>query len=356
MVRPQKATPINFDDIPVTTFDVQLTDLESGTPTLVPWTEFEGNPEQGRERFLHLGSRAFPIREAGYLREVAVWPTGVVWFEDFGLRFLGPDGRVVRVKGVPAWYERLAFGPRNLFYVKGGVLWSVSAPDLVPRPQLDIAEVAEVDEDDPTPRGSIIGLLDADDPLFKVSYRAAGKRVAKVFSAQDGVLPLPPDWTYVPSPVGGILLARDPRRHMWAAFDSADLRPLWTHSFVSSETRLSPLDATFTPSGRKVLVPIGRSEKEVLILDATTGKPERRVRLPSPGFTFETDSTVVYTAYDGPPNPFFDPRDSFPEPSELTWPNVIVRCSLDRGCERAARVDAPDRSLVTGLTHLFPPR
>jgi len=319
----------------------------------VPWTEFEGNPEVGREQFLHLGSRAFPIREAGYLREVAVWPTGVVWFEDFGLRYLGPDGKVVRVKGVPAWYGRLAFGPRNLFYVKRGVLWSVSAPGLIPRSQLDIAEVAEVDKDDPTLRGSIIGLLDADDPLFKLSHRTAGKRVARVASAKRGVLPLPPEWTYVPSPVGGIMLARDPRRHMWAAFDTADLRPLWTHTFGGSERRLSPVDATFTPSGRKVLVPIGRSDKEVLILDAATGKPERRVRLPSFDFTFETDSTVVYTAYDGPPNPLYDPRDPFPAPSELNWPNVIVRCSLDGGCERAARVDAPDRSLVTGQTHLF---
>jgi hypothetical protein len=355
MVRPKKVTPVNIDGIPLTTFDVQLTDLETGGPTRVPWTEFEGNPEQGKERFLHVGARAFPIREAGYLREVAVWRTGVVWFEDFGLRFLGPDGKVVRVKGVPAWYGRLTFGPRNLYFVKRGALWSVSAPDLIPRSRLEVAELTGVDEVT-AQRSSIIGLLDPNNPLFKVTYRAAGNRVANVYSAKRGDLPLPPEWTYVPSPVGGILLARPPRQQVWAAFDSTDLSPLWTHSFVGSESRLSPLDATFTPSGRKVLVPLGRSEKEVLILDAATGKSERRVRLPSNDFNFETDSTVVYTAYDGPPNPFFDPRDTFPEPSELNWPNVIVRCSLDGDCERAARVDAPERSLVTGPTHLFPPR
>lgn len=61
---------------------------------------------------------------------------------------------------------------------------------------------------------------------------------------------------------------------------------------------------------------------------------------------------MVLTAYDGPPNPFFDPDDPEPAPEALQWNNVLVRCSFDGECERAARVDAPERSVMLGGTHL----
>ena len=59
----------------------------------------------------------------------------------------------------------------------------------------------------------------------------------------------------------------------------------------------------------------------------------------------EDDTHIGYSAYDGPPNPAFDPADPFPEPDELEWPYVLVRCSMSGTCERAARVDAPVQSI-----------
>ena len=112
--------------VPLTTFQVDLDSLTQGSPTLVPWTEFAGNPETGRELALHVGKRATAIRSDGYLREVAVWSTGVAWYEDYGLRFIDWAGDVDKVKGVPASYDRLAFGPDSVYFVRRHAMWSWS--------------------------------------------------------------------------------------------------------------------------------------------------------------------------------------------------------------------------------------
>ena len=65
---------------------------------------------------------------------------------------------------------------------------------------------------------------------------------------------------------------------------------------------------------------------------------------------FEDNAHVLFPAYDGPPNPLHDPGDEFAAPEELEWDNVLVRCSFTGNCERAARVDAPEKSIVLGDT------
>jgi len=322
----------------------------------VPWTEFEGNPETGKERFLHVGAKAFPITTDGYLREIAVWRTGVVWFENTGLRFLGWDGSVVKVKGVPAWYGRLVYGASKLYFVKGPVVMSLSADDLTPKREFHAADIAGLDRDDPTLRASVVGLLDVDDPVLRLSSKLGNKKFTSLYSAKQGLLPLSAQWRYLYSPSAGVIVGSDADRRIWAAYDSGNFRPLWTHSFVDAERHLRISERTLTPSGRHLVVSVGHSDTHVLILDVRTGRVEKRVRLPLFDVYFEDDTHFVYPTYDGPPNPFYDPRDTFPEPSELEWPNVLVRCSLEGACERAARVDAPEQSLLTGTTHLFPRR
>jgi hypothetical protein len=113
------------------------------------------------------------------------------------------------------------------------------------------------------------------------------------------------------------------------------------------------MEATYTPTGNKIVFTFGRSGQQVIVVDADTGRVEKWIRMPSSDVTFESDSAFVFRAYDGPPNPLFDPSDSFPEASELTWPNLLVRCSLNGRCEQAARVPAPERSVHTGLSYLF---
>jgi len=365
---PAEATTIDISDFPLTRFDVDLAELEPGGPTPVPWTEFEQYQAQHTALLLHVGARAFPTN--GYPHEVGVWPTGVVWFTERGVWFRGWDGEVVKVKAAPPFALDLTFGPRNLYYVKRRALMSLSARHLTPRTELDAAEAAGLPDDSPRGSVSIVGLLDAEDPMVKVSYwrkgvrsrldpppvgaSVTGRTIEWLYSAGRGVLPLRPEWTYVPSPVSGILLASDPSHTWWAAFDSEGMRPLWTHEFVDRDGYLLPPQAVFTPSGRKVILWTG-PRHQVIVLDAATGNVEQRIWLPYDS-TFDSDSTFVYTAYDGPPNPAYDPNNPYQDPSDIEWPNVIVRCSLEGNCEQAARVDPPRRSLRMSSTVLFPAR
>jgi len=284
-----------------------------------------------------------------------VWPNGVVWFEDYGLRFMNNQGDVGRVKGVPAWYGRLAYGPDSLYFIKKGVLMSIAAYDLTPRTETSLAAIAGLDHGQQV-RGSILGLLGPDDPLLRITYRSDDGKVTRLHSIKRGPMPLPAEWTYVTSPVGRFLLALDNKHRTLAALRSADLRPLWTRRFYDGTRPITLDPPRFTPSGRKVVLQTGsdRHGVAITILDAATGRVDNRLRLPSFNVVFEDDSHFVYEAYDGPPNPHFDPRDTFPEVVELDWPNLLIRCSLRRECELAARVDPPEQALKTGTTFLFP--
>jgi hypothetical protein len=350
-IKPLDATVVDLSELPRGTIDVQLSGLEQGPPSRVPWTEFEGNPEQGRERFLHVGARSMPLRRDGYLREIAVWPTGVIWYQDFGLRFLGWDGAMRKVRGVPAWFGLVGMGPTKLYFVKKGALASLSAPDLVPRTEMMIADLVQEEPQGAKLRASMIGLLGPEEPLIRVTYQQDSQRTTGLYSLQRGLLPLDTDWSYYPWPTSDVLLAQDRTGRRWAAYDR-ELRPLWTRTFRIGDRRPF-MEAIHTPTGNKIVFTFGRSGQQVIVVDADTGRVGKWIRVPSFDITFESDSAFVFPAYDGPPNPFFDPSDSFPEPSELTWPNLLVRCSLKGRCEQAARVPAPERSVHTGLSYLF---
>jgi hypothetical protein len=110
-------------------------------------------------------------------------------------------------------------------------------------------------------------------------------------------------------------------------------------------TRLGP---------NRLMLTFGESGRRALVIQARSGQALQRLSLPSFEIQPEGGGHFVYPAYDGPPNPLLDPDDPFAAPSELDWPNVLVRCSLAGSCERVARVDPVDRSLLIGTTHLFP--
>jgi hypothetical protein len=338
----------------VTSFETDPAALHDGPPSQVPWAEFKGISEFGNLEFLHVGARRLHLGDFGYVREVAVWDAGVVWFGDYGLRFMGWDGRLVRVKKFPAWYDRVAFGPDTAYSVKQRVVLSFSARDLVRHEVVHAADVAGIERDDPSLRATLRGLLDGDDPVLRLSHMVDGTRRANFYSVRRGLLPLRPDWTYWHSPAG-VSVGIDPTRRLLAAYDSDDFQLLWTRTFQDGRRRLRFYEVAFTPSGRRMILRRDRRDSvDGVIVHASSGRPERLVRMPHFDFQFEDDNHFIYPAYDGPPNPFYDPRDPSPEVTELDWPNVLVRCSLGGGCERAARVDAPERSLTTGdQTHLF---
>jgi hypothetical protein len=264
------------------------------------------------------------------------------------------QGTVSRVAGVPAWYGRLAYGPESLYFIKHRVLMSLSAHDLAPRTEASLPEIAGPDAKGETAKGSVVGLLGPDDPLLRITYQDDdGNRVVRLHSLRHGPLPLSVEWTYVASPVARVLLAVDDKHRTLAAFSSTDLRPLWTHTFYEGRRPLTFEPPGFTPTGRKVVLPINSDGSHVVVLDAMTGQVQNRLRLPSSAVTFEDDSHFVYEAYDGPPNPGYDPQDPFPEVGEVDWPNLLIRCSLQNACELAARVDPSGQSLKTGDTFLF---
>ena len=341
-------TRIDISALPVTSFDADIAALPDGPPSVIPWAEFKGSSELGHLEVLHVGARRLPLGDFEFLREVAVWDTGMVWYGDYGLRFMGWDGRIVRVKNFPAWYERVAFGSNRAYTVKQRVVWSVSARDLVRHEVVHAADVAGIDRDDPSLRASLRGVLDGDDPVLRLSHKIDGTRRADFYSLRRGLLPLRPDWSYWHSPTG-VTVGIDPTRRILAAYDSDDFRPLWTHTFRDGQRPLRFYDVEFTPGGRRLILRRDRGRSvDAVIVHASSGRPARLVRMPHFDFQFEDDHHFVYPVYDGPPNPFYDPRDPFPEVSELDWPNVLVRCSLGGVCERVARVDAPERSLTIG--------
>jgi len=344
---------VDISDIPVTRLDVDPAELRDGKPSAVPWVEFEGNPENGRARFLHVGARTMQMSTDGYVREIAVWPNGVVWFQDLGLRFGGWDGHVVKVEGFPAWYGRVLFAPTKAYAIRRGVVISVAAGDLTPKLERPVADLVGVERDDPSLRSSLSGLLAFDDPVLRASYMRDGKRTWAFYSVQRGLLPLSPKGYYLHSPASGLTIALFQGR-AWAGYDSDGFRPLWSHSFVDGRRHLDGSPTVLSPSGRRILVSIGNSGRDFLIVDARTGKVARRVHAPTFSVQFEDDTHLLFPVYDGPPNPAFDASDTEPAPDELEWPNVLVRCSLAGFCERAAYVEAPQRSIHLGFAHLFP--
>jgi len=332
--------------------------LPPGPPTRVPWTEFDGPSELGEVLRMHVGPRSYPLRESGYLREVAVWPTGVVWFQDYGLRFLNRDtGKVTRVRGVPAWYGRLTFTPDRAFWVKDGWVWSLSAQGLTPRTEARLTEVAGIEDASILVRGRVLGVLAGGEVMVEVTQGQGRSRSSAVYASDGRALPLPPSWDYVTSERSRVAVVSKPGRSVLAAYDTRTFEPLWSRSVQAGGRRLRVVVGPLSPSGRRMLVPGVRGG--ALVIETRTGKPVARATLaPSSSamqgeMHLDDDTHVVYSAYDGPPNPGFDPTDTEPEVVELDWPNVLARCALSGACERVASVPAPERSLMTGATYLF---
>lgn len=353
LVRPARVTTIDLDAVPVTTFTVDLAAINDGPPTRVPWGEYQGPSEYGVVEFLHVGARRFPLHDDPYLREVALWPSGPVWYSDYGLRFMRRDGTLIRIRNFPAGYGRIAFAPTKAYAVRDGMLVSISADDLTPRPETNLRDLAGLERNDPTVRASVAGLLQGDDPVLRISAGERRTRKASLYSVRRGILPLRPEWDYLHSPMG-VTVGTDPERRVLAAFSSDSFRPLWTYRFRAGDKRRRIEEVAFTPSGRRLILEwLHQHGNDALVLRPRTGRPERVLRLPHYQVQFEDDSHFIYAAYDGVPNPAFDPNDPEPSVSDLDWPNVLVRCSLRAVCERVARVDPPERSLRFGPTHLF---
>ena len=314
----------------------------------MPWTEFAGNPENGSELRLHVGNRVIPIKTDGHLGEIAVWRSGVVWFEDNHLRFADWAGKVTRIKGVPAGYGRLAFGPESVYFVRRHAIWSWSTGKPTPEVEYRVADLAGAEP--PIIRASLRGLLGPNDPVVRVTRRVDGEKVSQLYSAARGVVPLPAGWWYSPGPTQ---VRTNHTGRVWSGYDSRTYRPLWSRTYIDARGR--PITALATPLGRnRLLLRFGETDQKALVVDARNGEVLQRLALPSHELELEGPDHFVYPAYDGQPNPLLDPGDPFAAPWEMDWPNVLVRCSLRGSCERVARIEPATRSLVIGTTHLFP--
>ena len=78
VIQPLPAMPLDLSGRRRISLGVDVHALADGSPARVPWVEYDGNPEQGRARFLNVGARRVPLTGSGYLSQVAVWRTGVV--------------------------------------------------------------------------------------------------------------------------------------------------------------------------------------------------------------------------------------------------------------------------------------
>ena len=272
------------------------------------------------------------------------------------------DGSSVRLRRFPQLW--------SLWFAPGQVAWEEeTGPDLKikaymatdqdPRPRrMELLELADLGAGASRAKASLAGFLDRSDLLVRISHVSKGKRRAAYYSTLRGRVPLP-SWLSVNavSPLSHLLVARAHapfvrRVGAISVYDTRSFRPLWTRSFTSRGRAVPVAEVRLTPSGRRVVVALDDQWRDVLILDSRSGRLRARLKFPTVLADFEDDKHVIYPAYDGPPNPLYNPADEFAAPEELEWENMLVRCSFSGNCERAARVDAPEKSIHLGDTAL----
>jgi hypothetical protein len=114
------------------------------------------------------------------------------------------------------------------------------------------------------------------------------------------------------------------------AFEMPSGRPLWAHTFSVSMDVVSLGDFTFSPSGRRVLMPMPEA---ALVIDTRTGAPVAALRYPATikQVAFEDDEHLLLVD-NGEVVPY---RAS---PTKSAW---LVRCELGGSCELASEVRPP---------------
>ena len=336
-----------------------LPDAHAGPPTAttsVPWVDFRGAPDYGTSVSMSSGQHTVPLRAATgspdfpYLRVSAVWASGVVWSNGLGLYFTSWDGETTRIPAAKAG-ERAAFTADKVFFVNRDDLLSVTDGDLTARVEASAAELAGVDADR-IAQATMAGVLPDNEPVVRVTYTDdAGQQVRGLYSLAHGYVPLPVAWTYTG---GDVAVGYDVQADAWGAYDARTYQPLWSHVFVDGKRRLNLAMMAPIPGGGVVGLS-ANSALNTLLVEARTGKVVRLIKSPATWPIFEDDHHVVYEVYEGPPNPNADPGDAQPEVTEVTYPNVLIRCSLSNECEKVAEVEPLEHSLMTGITsYLFP--
>jgi hypothetical protein len=111
------------------------------------------------------------------------------------------------------------------------------------------------------------------------------------------------------------------------AFDMPSGRPLWAHAFLVSMIDVPLGDFTFSPSGRRVLMPMPDA---ALVIDASSGDPLAVLRYPATikQVVFEDDEHLLLV--DNGEDVGY--RNS---PTKSAW---LVRCELGGSCELASQV------------------
>ncbi len=338
--------------MPTTVIAPDVSRLRLHGTTSIPWTDFLGNPENGRPRTLNSDLHAMPIQRSAYLRESAVWDTGIIWHSDTGLQFMRWDGQQTRIEGGKGWYGEDAFSSDKVCFVRRGDLMSVAEHDLTGRLEAEGEGMAGPVAGEAS-RVALAGLIARDDPVIRVTSTHDGERVSHLYSLHRGYVPLPDRWSYTGSSVA---VGADSSRKMWSAYDTNTYEPLWSRVFTHGKKPVRLSMNNQIPGGGYVALETDNL-RSVYVVEARTGRVIHRLKFGKEyvGWEFEDSHHVVFLAHDGPRNPLEDPADIEPAPEEVTWPNVLVRCSVRGRCEKVAQVEANTHAIHIGDTHLFPP-
>ena len=243
---PPRPELVDLSRVPTTVIAPDLSSLLSSGTTPVPWTDFFGNPENGRPQTLSSGRHTMPIKRSAYLRESAVWDTGIIWYSDYGLEFMSWDGQQTKIKGGKGWYGQNAFTADKVYFVRRGDLMSVAAHDLTVRLEAHAADLAGSAGDDSS-RVALAGLIADGDPVVRVTSRENGKSVSRLYSLDRGYVPLPERWTYTG---GKVAVGADPTRKTWTAYDTNTYEPLWSRRFTDGKKRIRLYMSDQIPGGK----------------------------------------------------------------------------------------------------------
>ena len=348
---PPQPTRVDLRKVPTTVIAPDVSNLRLHGATPVPWTDFLENPENGQPLALNSGTHTMPIQRSAYLRESAVWDTGIIWYADSGLEFMRWDGQQTRIKGGRGWYGQDAFSSGKAYFVRHGDLMSVAEHDLTVRLEADLEDLAGPAAGEGS-RVALAGLIADDDPVVRVTSTHDGGRVSHLYSLQRGYVPLPDRWSYTG---GSVAVGADSTGKAWSAYDTNTYQPLWSRVFAygKAPVRLYMIDQI--PGGRYVALET-EDQRSVYIVAARTGRVVHGLKFGKEYYDreFEDAHHVVFLAHDGPRNPFEDPADPEPAPEQMTWPNVLVRCSVRGRCEKVAQVEPNRHAIHIGDTHLYP--